>query len=385
MLILVLFCHLIIVSFSEKHNPLFFSKVTFFVIIFFISQSISVLKVININSFLVTYKNIVFGIIVYFITLQFVTKENVRYFFYSFLLSALINIIFECAFIYTSKGSVIFPFNVILHSGSLNDLRFQTSRGRYFGDSLDEALVPFLLFTLLRTKRYLYRILTSILYIITIFLVIISGWRIKLLMLIFATVTSFTIYIKSRKYIAIAMIILIIVIFIGDNLLMRTNDSNLFQRFVTEDRVFDSGKRFDMWSEAYTIGTKNLLLGVGIGNYYDNLTAKSKQTNQSDVVQRSKNYIRIDDPHNFLFSFFANTGILGAVSFLALLIVLIQNHISFLFKKKRGHYYLIIMFWTLFLFSCFNPFLYFSYQAYFFFLIAFIEKVYFINHLYLEK
>jgi O-antigen ligase len=276
--------------------------------------------------------------------------------------------------------SVIFPFlSFVFNEKYLQFFNFQYGRNRFFGDSLDEAFIPLIIWTLIKEKAFIKRILLLLLMIGVIFITFISNWRTKIIILLFSLFVSTIMYYKYiKKYLLLLMLGVLLTIFTSSNFSLYTVKTDIIDRFLFNNEIEKKiiSNRINYWKEAIEMGLSSPITGVGLGNYYDNLPKKSKQANK--II--SSNLITIDDPHNLFVSTFASTGFLGLIS-LTLLLGYFFITDAGIFKKKQSILQtFIIIFWGLFIFGLFNPWMYFSYLMPFWLIRGFIEKYKMIVH-----
>jgi O-antigen ligase len=123
----------------------------------------------------------------------------------------------------------------------------------------------------------------------------------------------------------------------------------------------------------------NSLIGVGLGNYFDNLPNNMKTT--TTIIQNEAKWNRsvITNPHNIFFTTLSETGILGLLSFTILIgYFLYRDLLAFMQRKTNLHKILMLCFWGLFIFSIINPATVLQYLIMFWLLRALIVKEYFV-------
>lgn len=366
--------------FISNSTQLFFNRkyTNLFIIIlfYFLTQSVSIIKVVNINNYLLVYKDLIFALLLFIICLQIINKKNYNLFCTILIVVTFIDTIYQV--IFYIFPSLVFPFiSIIFNEKYLQFFEFQYERNRFFGDSLDEAFIPMIIWMFIREKTSIKKILLLLLIIGIIFIAFISNWKTKILILLLSLGVSAIIYLKYiKKYLFLLILLTILTIFLSSSFSLHTVKINIIDRLTFNDRVEKKiiNSRINYWKEATEIGLSSPITGVGLGNYYDNLSEKSKLANKNSNTNIHNNFITIDDPHNLFFSTFANTGFLGLISLILLLGYFFITD-TFLYKKKQVMSQIfIIIFWSIFIFALFNPWMYFSYLMPFWLIRGFIEK-----------
>jgi len=269
-------------------------------------------------------------------------------------------------------------FGQIIYSPYWRIFDYQYQRNRFFGDALDETLIPLLFYFLIRKEvKILNKIIASSSLALITFLTIVSNWRSKLVIYFFSLTGSLLLYkINFKKLLTFGII--------GLSIILVTNFVSLYtvgQNII--DRVIYPGKqesetitaRYNFWREATEIGFSSPIVGVGLGNYFDNLSSKSRELSKSSIVNTYESFITIDDPHNIFFSIFATTGLFGIISFILLTGYFFYTDYKIYVKNQYEVNSLIIIYWSIFIFSILNPWLYFSYLAFIWFIRGLIESL----------
>lgn len=367
---------LIAIFFMKKKQNIFGRVYPILLILllgYLFTQSVSIIYSTNITAFLNVYKDLVIGLILMF-TILFFAKEDVVVLVKVFLISTVIGISYQFIFIFFP--SVIEMVRPLLNTTYMQFVEYQNSRGRYFGDSLDEALIPIIFYYFSMAKKMGIKILLIGAFMSIVFLVVLSGWKTKFIILLYSIIGTLFIYKQIRKYLFFIIIMLVFAFAISYNLSIKLVGQNVFDRLLTGDPVemHIEKNRITYLKDAFEIGLSHPITGVGLGNYYDNLLEVNKKVNQSPVsIFSDKRFILTDDPHNVFFSLFATTGLLGLISMTTLLIFFFVTDLSLL-KKSTIEKFLVLAFWGYFIFSFFNPWMYFSFLIPFWFLRGVIEN-----------
>ncbi len=345
-------------------------------IIYFVSQSVSVFNVINLESFFLVYKDLLFAFLLFFVTYQITSKKNIGLFCKILLLVSIINISYQILFFF-------FPsffydlFSQIFNEKYFQFFSYQHNRGRFFGDSLDEAIIPLAFFYFLPSKSILKRILLLLTVGATVFVTTFANWRTKVLIFFFSTLSSLVIFIKAVKnQLLLIVLCILFFLFISDYISLRITGANIVDRLLFPDvqELQANRSRLDYWKEATEVGFTSPITGVGLGNYYDNLSEKSRITKRSSSFNRVNSFVLIDDPHNLFFSTFATTGLIGLISLTLLLSYYFITDYRLYKKRDLRANALILVFWSIFIYALFNPWMYFSYLMFFWLIRGMLEK-----------
>jgi len=110
---------------------------------------------------------------------------------------------------------------------------------------------------------------------------------------------------------------------------------------------------------------KSTLLGVGLGNYYDNLASINKNIfiisqSESNSSQSAQEFI-----HNIFGAVLAESGYISLFVFVIILYLFIKRDLSIIKKGKDYEKAFVIAFWSMFSYGLLNPILPASYQVLF--------------------
>lgn len=371
-IILLLFIYLTI------KRKLFSLKKGLLIILFlyFFSSSVSIITTENLSSFFTIYKDLISAFLLFFVTFSIVNKNNIYFFIKVLVTTFIINLTFETFvyFFHSMARAYIFPF---LYDKYIKSFEFQADRGRFFGDSFDEVLIPFVFIFIIQNKQLIKKAISILYLFVMVFIITISSWRTKALIFISAMTISILIYLpKIKQYIAIFVIFILLSIFVTNRLSLTITGFNIYDRLLLEDSGNSTiVSRLYYWKEAVEIGLSSPITGVGLGNFYDYLSNKSKAGRLRAVSIKNIKPLVIDDPHNVFFSTFANTGFLGLISFTILILYFLITDLQTLSKQNLYLKGTLIAFWSLFIFSLLNPAMYYSYLLLFWFLRGMIEKL----------
>lgn len=195
LLIVVLFLY--ILFFKKKRQFILVPHTTSLLLsIFVISQSLSIIFTINVQSFLATYKDFIFGILLFYISFELINKKNIFYIITMLLCVTFVQLLYELTFFFAP--SFIFTYmKPFLYEKYWFSLIYQSNRIRYFGDTFDEVFVYLITWQYFRSKHKPEKIISTIFFLGIIFITFISNWRTKNLLLIISIISSYFIFIKK--------------------------------------------------------------------------------------------------------------------------------------------------------------------------------------------
>lgn len=333
------------------------------VLLYFLSQSLSVISVSNLQAFLSVYKDIFISVLIFFVTARTVSRqEHLRLVALALVAAAAVNLAFQLLtyFFPSFVTAVLSPF---FYDKYWQYFSFQTDRNRFFGDSFDETLIPLLFSYLAVSKKMPGRITAILLIAAIVFITYISSWRTKAIILVVMMVWAYFTLNKIR-YKPVLIVAIFASALLANAISLSTTGFNVYDRFLFDDTVQTQtiAGRFDYWKEATEVGMENPLLGVGLGNYFDHLPQQSKNQKMRSILDRT---IVIDDPHDIFFSTFAASGLFGLLSLMAMLAYFVYYDAKHFHTPRKNF---IIMSWGLFIFALLNPFQYAGFLYYFWFL-----------------
>lgn len=332
----------------------------FFILLYFISQSVSVFTAYNIQAFLGIYQYIFFGLSAFFLSSYFFkTKKDISIFFRFIVSIVILHISYEFI-LYFFPQSFLF-LKTILYEKYWEAIFIEISRGKFFLDMYDYALIPILLFIYIQSKRVYIKIGMIFLINTIIFFSFLSNFRIPFLLSLSSLGFSLVYFFKKigkNMWIFIASA-LISCIFAYNIANVRVG-YNVAQRFISspEKAGFSSAEdtisRSYLWNRALEFGLSSPIIGIGLGNFYDYMP-QSKNFGASLFDWRN-NLIRSasQHPHNIFLQTFAESGFFGLISFTGLIILFIIRDFFILKKEPHISGALIISFWSLFIFGLFH-------------------------------
>ena len=340
-------------------------QISFLILLLFFLQSLSVIYTNNIFSFLTRYKDIFVGYTSFF--LFFFYRRQIRKILAILIIASICSIFYQVIMIFFQPLYNIFAY-VFIYEKQVELSLINLNRGRIFLDSYDESIIPLLFYIYLSQNNSSGKKIFFLLFISISFLSFLSNWRIRILMLFAAWIGS-CIYLfnKSKKFILTSSIgilgIGLFVYFIHQSILGFT----FFDRLTLQDKNRDvetllfRGVQFVRGIDE-GISTS---LGVGLGNYYDNLQFGEKLLPVSYNIASKEGKYAQEYIHNIFFLYLAESGLYSLVVFMIMCILFVRNDLEILKGKSLLNKSLVISFWTLFSYSLFNPPIPASYQILF--------------------
>lgn len=366
-LISVSFLLNILITFIDENYSFFsFTKsklIVKVVLIFFIIQSLSVIFAINIEAFLLRYKDILISLI--FLILAQYYKSYLSKIIYTLLLGSFINILYQLILVFNSD-LFINLFSNLIYQKHFNFVLANLERGRIYVDFYNEIIIPFI-FLKLKRKSF-----NKIFYTIFIFLIIslsfLSNFRTRILMVLFSVVLSLFFLIKSslrNKFLFIISLFILLYsvfnysYFFNPRLYIRANNiEEILNKKTLLSRINQIKNSIDMGSIS--------LFGVGLGNYFDNISAMEK--NNGLITSKSVKFVKLgaeEYVHNIFGLVLSESGYFGLIIFFYLIFLFAKSD-SITFKKNNKYSKaLVLSFWTLFIYGFFNPIVPGSYQILF--------------------
>jgi O-antigen ligase len=114
------------------------------------------------------------------------------------------------------------------------------------------------------------------------------------------------------------------------------------------------------------------LLGVGLGNYYDNLPPEKKSFLSLSNWQNKESSIASTNPHDIFAQILSELGFVSLLFYLIMISYFAISDIKILLKQDNFAKAVVISFWSLFLYSLFNPTTTLTYNSLFWVLRALI-------------
>lgn len=338
-------------------------------LIYFISQSVSIVKADDILLFLKSYQNIISGILIFLLGTYFLkinVKRVIKIYSVIFWLGVFL-IFFELIFVFFNNFSVIF-LKTFLQNEVLSAYITDFERGRSSVGLNLEILIPFFFILINNQSRTKKNPLAFLPLLGISFLSILSNFRIRVVVLIFIILSSSLFFIKNlskvlnwKKFTIIAMT-LISAVFVSNNLF----SFNIYDRLSLKDKQEDVGSiqfRIDSGLRSFELFLSSPFTGIGLGNYSSsNKDLIRFNYSFSQQNKYSENYAELvrNSPHNVFFHTLAETGLFGLISYLLLIFYFIKGDWKIITGSNKDQLTqfgkaCMIGSWSVFIFMLFNP------------------------------
>lgn len=368
-------------------------KISFLFLLFFLSQSISVVSALDIKLFLNRFEVIFYFIVFSGVLINYLNKKNTMEF-VNFLTYCLIfQVFFDLIFFILPLNNKLDILS-FLHPNAAEIISFNIKRDRNYLESYIFLLTPLLLFKISNKKNFLFKLFLSNLFALIFFLSLVSGFRIYLILFVLGLSISIFLLLNykkiEKKYIFLISFLILIIFFIYQVFFDKSLLFNRFLIFTNEEAYISLISRIDMWKNALQIGLSSPIFGIGLGNYSLYQGTELNKVKFSPNYQFFKNATLqlFDDPHNFFLSIFSQTGLIGFVSIILIMFFFLKQDLPYIYmilRKKNNlsndndmfflKIGLIISFWLLFIYLLFHPFNTIKSFFYFSFLRLLIAKL----------
>jgi O-antigen ligase len=352
-------------SFIKKNKTL-----VFLILLFLIELSLGVFYAINTKEFLLRYKDVYLGFILFFLgglylrKLEGVAKVVAVGLFLSFAYQALI-------FFFPSIFRTI--AKLLVYDRHLGLVLDNIDRGRIYIETFDEAV--FLIFLAWLAKKFLKkeRFFAIILFAIIGFFALISNFRTRVLLwiislagYIFYKVREKSKTLDIKRIITFITVSILIVGIAAEMLSLKIYGFSYLDRLSFRDRREDVETvyfRFEQIGQALSLSKTNSLMGVGLGNYFENLSF-TKSYPYFHFLDRTKTiYGGAEYVHNIFGTFLAEGGLIGALIFFILSLKFIKDDWNIYKKGKNENILLITAFWGIYIYAMLHPFVPLSLQG----------------------
>ena len=358
----------IFLYFTDHFKSLYKHRVeSILVLIFFISQGISIINALTLAPFIIIFTNITVGVTIYFITKNLIYEgtnneyiSKTRSLNTTIILGGAINIACQILLlIYPAFFSQIIDQFFSKNLMEVTKLHYENKK--LYSNFVIEIIIPILSFNFIISNKTKGKIFSFFLVVVVFIMSFLSNFRYRLLGSLFALSFSLIVFrAHFRKFNWRPLVYILILFSIFSIFLTSLPIDTTLNRFIDTKEYGKYGTiafRFMMQEKAIELGSSNIV-GVGLGNMYDYLQKSPKQNNS--FMKESSNYALIGGTHNIFFQTFAETGLFGLLSLLILIIFWLLKDIKSLNKVNDRKKVYIPMFWTLILISQFIPFLWSS-------------------------
>lgn len=328
-------------------------------LLYFTSQSISILKAVNIESFLIIYKNLTLALIIFICTLLIVdSHKKISKVLTAIVVTIIIELIYQLITYVQSPSFIFESLKAILYERYWDAIELNILRVRFFVDIYNSALLPIFFYYLFNSKKQISKIFFVISSLALSFFSVVSNFRSQVFMLTISYFGSVLFLINTvRKRITVVALSFVLLIAAHQIGQLYSGQSALTRIFSPEEEEYATiSGRITWWSYTIEMAKLSPITGIGLGNYYDYLPYSEKKNNLSfSNYSNNLKTLTLSDPHSIFFVTLAETGILGLISLITLIIIFVSNDIKYLQKNNSLLNALIISFWSLSSYSLFNP------------------------------
>lgn len=332
-------------------TPLF----TLFLLYFF-SQSISVVAAVNISSFLLLYKHIVFSMLLFIVTIYIVnSRQDIFSIIIILIGTAFLNFIYEYLLYFQPSWHSLLSH--LIYDKEWDVIQVNLMRNRYFITIYDSALIPLFVYLTLKTKLNIAKLIFVCSVSIVVFFTYLSNFRTLFVMSFFGIIAAIFIFFQKKKQFILSSILIIVGFFIGIVFLSPPGELNTLNRIVDpQSNDYTSlTTRWDWWQQSVEMAESSPVIGVGLRNYYDNLQKGPISNSSLFSWQNKLQTITYAHPHSVFFGTLAETGLFGLISLITLLSYFALKDLRSFTKKHLLSQVLIASFWILFSYSVLNP------------------------------
>lgn len=367
-LLIIVFIYIIVLNFLNKNIIIKSNnKILLLILVLFFLQSYSVTKAMNIYSFISRYKDIIIGYIAFVNFYWF--RKSIPSIIYIILITTLFNIIYQLIML-IDPSFFIDAFSIFIPEKHLDLVIFNINRSRLFIETHDEIFIPLLIY-LCYNEAIKTRTISFIMYILTALLSFMSLWRIRILLSGIGTLFTLFFQKSNTRFIKNKLTFIVVLLIIG----YLTHIISINYKGISYiDRIFISQNKEETRSldtrmkqiyEGLNFGFVEFF-GVGLGNYYDNLSSFEHYTLSANIAQEKERKTVVEYVHNIFGLYAAETGMFGLLSFTILIAIFLAQDIRQLRKNRfdiKNNF--IFAFWLLFIYGFFNPPITGTYQVFF--------------------
>lgn len=332
--------------------------------VYFISQTLSIINAVNIKVFLSRWESVFFSFIFLIVLFYLIkNKHDAAIIIRMLILSFFIPITVQLTILFFPElfTYYIAPF---LNASSYNLVAYNLQKGRLYFENYNAVIIPLLFYVLYSGKNNLVKIAAVVMMAVIFFIAFISNIRSVFLLTLFAFAGSMMIVKKWIGSVVPIVLMLVFSCFIALAVSDQQLGFNIIDRFALQDNNEDYDtlvKRVELWKQAWELGLSSPILGVGLGNFFDN--TQGVFAAKTHVIQNTSTKVSVlnmaEHPHNIFFATMAETGFVGLTSLILFILFFLQNDARFLLIKQARENtitkLLIVGFWSVFLYSFLNP------------------------------
>ncbi len=369
LLTIILFFYLAISKLFEREKLSLNQNVTIILLVLFLfATGLSSIAAFSMSAFISNYEDIVLAVL-FSINCYLVCAKNFsttsKWIVLAVIASTALSVIDELILLINPIFYMQYA-QVLLHPSQYEFIQASIFRGRLFVNRYNEVFIPlFIFFIVYPLKINTKKLFLTILIILIFTLALFSGWRIRLLTSIMG-IATLILFIKDfttkKKIIIFSSIFIVFFILIvgSDNLMRSFTGYSTIGRLLFEDQqdVDALTSRLNFFKKSIELFVSSPIVGVGLGHY--SLIADKPYRQFYTVFQEQKIEAELLslNPHNIFFHLLAETGSIGLLSLVIVLIYFIFQDWSIFTQKKNSklpiYSILISGFWILFTFAIFH-------------------------------
>jgi len=346
-----------------------------------LTQTTSVFGATNIQAFLLTYKDIVFGIVVYLIgSFLIISGKNINKIVYVLLIGVVLNISYQTIIYFFPDlfKSLLVP---LIYPKYIQIFDVNLPRQKYFVDIFDVSLMPIIFFFLITHKKISSKAISILCLASVSFFVFVSNFRIHLLMM-FLSIGGI-VYVAFDEFKKRVSLLITLIVILGTfgliffNLNTSTSVGRLFSPTDFDYSSIES--RFTLWEYSIDMGLSHPLFGVGLGNFYDSILQKRTVSTSLLDPKNKLETATLSHPHNLFFQTFSETGSFGLLGITLLICAFMYYDFKVLTNGRKLSKLLVMSFWSLFSFGLLAPPNTPQYLSLFWLLRILIEKTHYLK------
>jgi len=312
---------------------------------------------VNIESFWLSYKDIILGYMSFFIFIQY--GFNKKILIKIMILTAVVNLLYQYILVFNTNSFLVWGQH-IFYVKNLDIVLANIYRQRIYMNAYDEIIIPLLWYLNSSKNFFIYLFIT--------FFSFISNFRSRILMWLIASFATLIYYSKhilqslqEKLIIFLSALLIIVSISMAHFVAHFQFDITFYDRLIINEKanIEPLNTRVKQILGSIEIAKTNIF-GVGLGNYYDNIKKEYNPIISSDsklVYVGAIEYI-----HNIFANFLVESGWLAFIIFILILREFVANDIKILKKGRSENQLFVISFWTLFSYGLFNPIVPGTYQ-----------------------
>lgn len=313
------------------------------IILYFIAMTASLLVAQNLEAGVNDLTTIAFGLLFFYLAFSFFSSKKQIYWFFATVLFSAVLVSLIGFFAFLAPGFYKSVARNFVHEDSFRLYLFNRERGRIFPLWDIELMIPFFLFLIFQKDKILKALgmvgggLLSL-------MVFLTNFRYRFVAFVFGIIAYPFLNKRFLKF--LPFFLLLIVVFVAYLFWSeRVLGVSIVSRFFLEDPQADLlplQARLEMAWQSLEMFISSPLLGVGLGNYFDNFSLRVGYAgpplyyfglpHEAFLVLVFENY---KGPHNLFLSTIAETGIFGLIALLCLLKSLLNQDIL-LFKRIKS-------------------------------------------------